>query len=87
MDLKNAYVHKLQEKELDETIVDRLWYVPHHPLIKPHKPEGDSAWATLSQKQARIIDLQALDETKIAAESCMKSLPIQRAPNISDKGH
>ena len=39
VDLQNGYVRKLDEKELDETKDERQWYVPHHPVINPHKPE------------------------------------------------
>ena len=39
VDLENEYVRKLDEEELGETKDETQWYVPHHPVINPHKPE------------------------------------------------
>ena len=39
VDLQNGYVRDLEERELGETKYERQWYVPHHPVINPHKPE------------------------------------------------
>ena len=39
VDLQNGYVRKLEERKLGETKDERQWYVPHHPVINPHKPE------------------------------------------------
>ena len=37
-DLQNGYIKKLCEKELLEP-THRVWYLPHHPELNPHKPE------------------------------------------------
>ena len=34
-----GYVRKLQQVELNETKDKLHWYLPHHPVINPHKPE------------------------------------------------
>ena len=39
VDLQNGYFRKLEERELGETKDERQWYVPHHPVINPYKPE------------------------------------------------
>ena len=39
VDVQNGYVRNLEEGELDATEDERQWYVPHHPVINPHKPE------------------------------------------------
>ena len=39
VDVQNGYVRNLEESELDENKDERQWYVPHHPVINPHKPE------------------------------------------------
>ena len=39
VDLQNGYVRKLDANELEETKDERQWYVPHHPVVNPHKPE------------------------------------------------
>ena len=39
VDLQNGYVRKLEERELGETKDEKQWYVPHHPVINPNKPE------------------------------------------------
>ena len=39
-DVNAGYVRKVGQAELNET-KDRLqWYLPHHPVINPHKPEN-----------------------------------------------
>ena len=37
-DVKAGYVHKVQQVELNKTR-DKLQWLPHHPVINPHKPE------------------------------------------------
>ena len=39
VDLENEYVRKLDEEEFRETRDETQWYVPHHPVINPHKPD------------------------------------------------
>ena len=39
VDLLNGYLHKVEENELFGTKDGRQWYVPHHPVINPHKRE------------------------------------------------
>ena len=39
VDVENDYVEKLDEEELRETKDETQSYVPHHPVIKPHRPE------------------------------------------------
>ena len=39
VDLQNGYVRKLEERELAAMKNGRQWYVPHHPVINPHRPE------------------------------------------------
>ena len=36
-DVKAGYVRKVQQVELNETSDTLQWYLPHHPVIKPHK--------------------------------------------------
>ena len=36
-DVKAEYVRKVQQVELNETRVKLQWYLPHHPVINPHK--------------------------------------------------
>ena len=38
-DVKAGYVRKVQQVELNETGDKLQWYLPHHPVINPHKPE------------------------------------------------
>ena len=38
-DVKAGYVPKVQEVELNESRDKIQWYLPHHPVINPHKPE------------------------------------------------
>ena len=37
-DLQKGYIKKLSEKELSEP-TPRAWYLPHHPVLNPHKPD------------------------------------------------
>ena len=39
VDVQNCYVWNLEESELDENKDERQWYILHHPVINPHKPE------------------------------------------------
>ena len=34
-----GYVRKVDQAELNETKDKLQWYLPHHPVINPHKPE------------------------------------------------
>ncbi|XP_022806184.1 uncharacterized protein LOC111343295 [Stylophora pistillata] len=36
-DLQKGYIKKLSEQELSES-TPRVWYLPHHPVLNPHKP-------------------------------------------------
>ena len=38
-DVKAGYVRKIDQTELNETRDELQWYLPHHPVINPHKPE------------------------------------------------
>ena len=38
-DINAGYVRKVDEAELNETKDKLQWYLPHHPVINPHKPE------------------------------------------------
>ena len=38
-DVKAGYVRKVQQVELKETRDRFQWYLPHHPVINPHKLE------------------------------------------------
>ena len=38
-DVKAGYVRKVDQTELNETRDELQWYLPHHPVINPHKPE------------------------------------------------
>ena len=38
-DVNAGYVRKLDQAELNETKDKLQWYLPHHPVIKPHKAE------------------------------------------------
>ena len=38
-DVKAGYVRKVQQVELNENRDKLQWYLPHHPVINPHKPE------------------------------------------------
>ena len=38
-DLKKGYVSILSSDELAETSNQPVWYVPHHPVLNPHKPD------------------------------------------------
>ena len=38
-DVKAGYFRKVQQVELNETRDKLQWYLPHHPVINPHKPE------------------------------------------------
>ena len=37
-DLQKGYIKKLSEKELSVP-TPRVWYLPHHPVLRPHKLE------------------------------------------------
>ena len=39
VDLQNEHVRKLDGEELSKTRNNLQWYVPHHPVINPNKPE------------------------------------------------
>ena len=38
-DVEAGYIRKVQQVELNETRDKLQWYLPHHPVINPHKPE------------------------------------------------
>ena len=38
-DVNAGYVQKVDQAELNETKDKLQWYLPHHPVINPHKPE------------------------------------------------
>ena len=38
-DYKKGYVTILSSAELAETANQPVWYVPHHPVLNPHKPD------------------------------------------------
>ena len=38
IDVKASCVRKVQQVELNETRDKLQWYLPHHPVINPHKP-------------------------------------------------
>ena len=38
-DLKKGYVSILSTIELAATANQPVWYVPHHPVLNPHKPD------------------------------------------------
>ena len=38
-DVNAGYVRKIDKTELNETKNKLQWYLPHHPVINPHKPE------------------------------------------------
>ena len=38
MDVNAGYVRKIDQTELNETRNRLQWYLPHHPVIRPHKP-------------------------------------------------
>ena len=38
-DVNAGYVRKVDHAELNETKDKLQWYLPHHPVINPHKPE------------------------------------------------
>ena len=38
-DVNAGYVRKVDQAELNETKDKLQWYLPHHPVINPHKPE------------------------------------------------
>ena len=38
-DLEKGYVSILSKDELAETENKSVWYVPHHPVLNPHKPD------------------------------------------------
>ena len=38
-DVNAGYVRKVEQTELNETKDKLQWYLPHHPVINPHKPE------------------------------------------------
>ena len=37
-DVKAGYVRKVDQTELNENGNSLKWYLPHHPVIPPHKP-------------------------------------------------
>ena len=39
VDLQKGNDRQIEESEMDETKGERQLYVPHHPVINPHKPE------------------------------------------------
>ena len=39
-DVNAEYVRKVDQAELNETKDKLQWYLPHHPVINPHKPEN-----------------------------------------------
>ena len=40
-DVKAGYVRKVKQVELNETRDKLQWYLPHHPVINPHKSETE----------------------------------------------
>ena len=38
-DLSKGYISLLSSSDLAATINQQLWYVPHHPVLNPHKPD------------------------------------------------
>ena len=41
-DINAEFVRKVDQAELNETKDKLQWYLPHHPVINPHKPENVS---------------------------------------------
>ena len=39
VDLEKNFVRKLDRDEIKDTTSKPQWYIPHHPVLNPHKPE------------------------------------------------
>ena len=48
-DVNAGYVRKVDEAELNETKDKLQWYLTHHPVKNPHKPEKSEEHATQQQ--------------------------------------
>ena len=52
-DVKAGYVRKVQQIELNETKDMLQWYLPHHPVINPHKTQKSQKSVQRSSKVPR----------------------------------
>ncbi len=60
VDLENGFVRKLDGAELNETRGTRQWYVPHHPVVNPHKPEKVRRACNAAAKYQAIWSIKLL---------------------------
>ena len=69
-DVNAGYVRKVDQAELNETKDKLQWYLPHHPVINPHKPEKVRRLCNLAAKYQGV----ALDHKLLFGPDLLQSL-------------
>ena len=60
-DFNAGYVRKVDQTELNETKDKLRWYLPHHPVINPHKPKKfRRVWNAASKYQGLTLNYNFL---------------------------
>ena len=54
VDVEKGFVRILKQEELEATILERQWYVPHHPVENPNKPGKVTRVCNAESKFRRI---------------------------------
>ena len=86
MDLHIVSIRKLDEKGLYETKGDRQRYLPHHPVMNPHKPKNDRR-VSHGAAEERKVERKALDMNWFAAEFRENHFQVQKATKRFNSGH
>ena len=69
-DVNAGYVRKVDQAELNETKDKLQWYLPHHPVINPHKPEKVRRVCNASAKYQGV----ALNDKLLPGPDLLQSL-------------
>ena len=68
--VKAGYARKIQQVELNETRDKLQWYLPHHPVINPHKPEKVGRVCKAEAKYQGVV----LNDKLLSAPDLLQSL-------------
>ena len=63
-DLSKGYISILSSSDLAATINQQIWYVPHHPVLNPHKPD----------KVRSVCVFESLNDILLAGPDLLASL-------------
>ena len=69
-DIDKGYIRKVDNEELNATRELRQWYLPHHPVVNPHKPEKVRRVCNAASKHAG----KSLNDALVAGPDLLQSL-------------